>query len=102
MSALWPKVDSHESGGPTHRLRKAPEALFAYTVSDNVHGSVVGAVLAELGSDLDDRHHGKLLVHLNGQSPALARAGRTLALDQVRQVRKLLESVGINPAAHPA
>ena len=85
-----------------HRHRKVLEALFAHPVSANIHASDVEAVLAELGSDLDHSRHGKLLVHLNGQSLALVRAGHTLVPDQVRQVRKLLESAGITPAAHPA
>jgi hypothetical protein len=57
-----------------HRHRKVLHALFAHPVSANIHANDVEAVLTELGAELE----------------------------QVRQLRRFLESCGIDASAYPS
>jgi hypothetical protein len=85
-----------------HRHRKVLEALFAHPVSANIHMNDVEAVLTDLGAELEHTHHGKLMVRLNGQAYAFPRMNHTLAPDQVRLMRRFLESAGVGPGASAA
>jgi len=85
-----------------HRHRKVLQGVFAHPVSANLHVPDVTAMLGELGAELDHSHGGRLQIHLNGQALTLTHPNHSLTPDQVRQVRKLLESAGIDPAAYPA
>ncbi|MEK0082069.1 hypothetical protein [Benzoatithermus flavus] len=85
-----------------HRHRKVLEALFAHPVSGNIHAGDVEALLTDLGAELEHTHHGKLMVRLGGQAQAFPHMAHTLSPDQVRLVRKFLESAGVRPDAPAA
>ncbi len=80
-----------------HHHRKVLHSLFAHPISGNVAMKDVEAVFRELGAETNSAHSGKLHVTLNGNSANFAHAKHSLAKQEVVQVKKFIESCGIDP-----
>ena len=81
-----------------HHHRKILHALFAHPISANIAMKDVASVLRELGAETGHSHTGKLTVKLNGHSANFSAAQHSLPKQEVTQVRKFIESCGIDPA----
>lgn len=84
-----------------HRHRKALHALFAHPVSANIHFKDVMHVLEELGAEVDNKSGNRVGVKLNGHAAAFSHAQHSLTKEEVAQIRKFLETCGIDPAQFP-
>ena len=80
-----------------HRHRKVLHTLFAHPVNTNIAMKDVESVLRELGADVSEAHSGRLHVVLNGHSVNFSHAKHSLGKQQVMQVRKFIETCGIDP-----
>lgn len=80
-----------------HKHRKTLHAIFAHPEPANLSPADVEHVLTELGAELDERSGAKFSVTLNGHTVSLHHAHHSLPKDEVRSVRKFLESAGIDP-----
>jgi len=80
-----------------HKHRKILHALFAHPVPANLSLREVESVMQELGAGLEERHGGKVAVTLNGHTAAFHHAQHSLPKDEVQQIRKFLETCGIDP-----
>ncbi len=81
-----------------HKHRKVLHALFAHPVSPNIAFRDVEAVFQELGADVSNSHTGKLHVTLSGHSVNFGHVKHSLLKTEVTQVRKFIETCGIDPA----
>lgn len=81
-----------------HKHRKVLHALFAHPVSGNINFNQVEHVFKELGADLSSTHTGKVSVALNGHKANFRHANHSLPPQEVAQVRKFIETCGIDPA----
>ena len=81
-----------------HHHRKILHKIFAHPVSANIAMKDVEAVLGELGAALSHSHSGKLAVKLEGHSVNFSTAHHSLPKAEVTQVRKFIETCGIDPA----
>lgn len=84
-----------------HKHRKVLHALFAHPEPANLSPIDVEHVLAELGGDLHERSGSKYSVTLNGHTASFHHADHSLPKEEVRQVRKFLETAGVEPGAYP-
>ena len=82
-----------------HHHRKVLHALFAHPINNNIAMKDVEAVLRELGGEVKSAHSGKLHVTLKGHSANFSHAKHSLPKQEVIQIRKFIESAGIDPAA---
>lgn len=80
-----------------HKHRKILHAIFAHPVSANLAMKDVESVLGELGATFDESHSGKVHVALKGHSANFSRAHHSLPKQEVTQMRKFLETCGIDP-----
>ncbi|MEM7123043.1 MAG: hypothetical protein AAF563_17310 [Pseudomonadota bacterium] len=80
-----------------HRHRKVLHALFAHPVSANIAPRAVESVIKELGGEIDQRHGGRVGLHLSGHFVEIAHDSHSLKPAHVQQIRKFLESAGIDP-----
>jgi hypothetical protein len=80
-----------------HKHRKVLHALFSHPVSANISTRAVESVLEELGGKIDQRHGGRLGVHLNGHFAEFSHDTHTLSPDHLHKVRKFLADAGIEP-----
>lgn len=80
-----------------HHHRKILHTLFAHPISANVAMKDVESVLAELGAEIKSAHSGKTHVVLNGHSANFSHAKHSLPKQEVIQVRKFIETCGIDP-----
>ena len=80
-----------------HRHRKVLHALFAHPISANIALKGVESVFRELGAEVSHSHTGKLSVRLKGHSVNFSTAHKALPKEEVIQVRKFLESCGVDP-----
>ena len=80
-----------------HRHRKILHALFAHPISGNIAIKGVESVFRELGAEVSYSHTGKLAVKLQGRSANFSTAHKSLPKEEVIQVRKFLESCGVDP-----
>lgn len=55
----------------------------------------------ELGASIDNRSGARIGVALKGHTAVFHHAGHSLAKDEVVQIRKFLETCGIDPADFP-
>lgn len=86
-----------------HRHRKVLHALFAHPVSANISVRDVETLLKDLGAKVENRHGGRMGVHLNEHFAEFAhRSAHSLTPDQVRHVRKFLTDAKVDPEAYPA
>jgi len=80
-----------------HHHRKVLHALFAHPVSSNIAMKDIESVLRELGGEVNSAQSGKLHVVLNGHSANFSHAKHSLPKQEVQQVRKFIETCGIDP-----
>ena len=80
-----------------HRHRKVLHALFAHPVSANIHFRDVESVFKELGAELGHSGNGRLSVRLSGHTVAFHAAGHSVPKEEVAQIRKFLETCGVDP-----
>lgn len=80
-----------------HHHRKVLHALFAHPISANLDLNHVESVFRELGAEVTTAHSGKLTVQLNGHSASFAAAHHHLPKEEVVQMRKFLETCGVEP-----
>jgi hypothetical protein len=81
-----------------HRHRKILHALFHHPLPSNIAMKDLEAVLGELGATLDNRQKGRVGVTLNGHTAVFHIAQRAIPKEEIVQVRKFLETCGIDPA----
>lgn len=85
-----------------HRHRKILQSLFAHPVSANIDFKDVVHVLEDLGAEIDNKSGNRIGVSLNGHTAAFTHAHHSLPKEEVAQIRKFLESCGVDPANYPA
>ena len=81
-----------------HRHRKVLHALYAHPVSSNIHARDAEVLFGELGAEVSHTHTGKIHVSLNGHSANFPIAHHSLPKQEVMQMRKFLETCGVDPA----
>ena len=81
-----------------HKHRKVLHSLFSHPIPNNIHLHEVETVLKELGADLGHSGHGRLVANRNGQQATFHGADHGLSKDEVHNVKKFIESCGIEPA----
>lgn len=84
-----------------HRHRKVLHALFAHPVSANISFKDLMHVLEELGGEVDNKSGNRIGVKLNGHSASFSHAQHSLPKEEVAQIRKFLETCGVDPAKFP-
>ncbi len=84
-----------------HRHRKVLHALFAHPVSGNIDFKDVEHLLTELGAEIENRSGARVGVKLDGHTIAVHHAQKSLPLEEVQQIRKFLETCGVDPADYP-
>lgn len=80
-----------------HHHRKILHTLFAHPINTNISMSDVESVLGEMGAEINSAHSGKTHVVLNGHSANFSHAGHSLPKQEVVQMRKFIETCGIDP-----
>ena len=80
-----------------HKHRKTLHALFAHPEPANLSPADVEHVLVELGAEINERSGAKFAVSLGGHTANFHHASHALPKDEVRQMRKFLESAGVDP-----
>ncbi len=84
-----------------HRHRKVLHSLFAHPVSANIDFKEVVHVLEALGAEIDNKSGNRIGVTLNGHTAAFTHVTHDLPKEEVVQIRKFLETCGIDPEAYP-
>ena len=79
-----------------HKHRKVLHALFAHPVSANISARSVQSVLKEMGAKIEQRHGGRLGVHLNEHFVEISHKTHSFSPMQVRQMCKFLTDAGID------
>lgn len=85
-----------------HRHRKVLQAIFAHPISANIDFKEVVHVLGELGAEVDNKSGNRIGVTLKGHTAAFSHANHSLPKDEVIQIRKFLETCGVDPANYPS
>lgn len=85
-----------------HRHRKVLHAVFAHPISANIDIKDVIHVLEYLGAQVDNKSGNRIGVTLSGHTAAFVHAQHSLPKQEVVQIRKFLQSCGVDPAAYPA
>lgn len=85
-----------------HKHRKVLAQLFAHPISANIDFKEVEHVLKDLGAEIENKHGNRIGVTLNGHTVALTHVNHSLPKDEVVQIRKFLEGVGVTPDQYPA
>ncbi len=80
-----------------HKHRKVLHALFAHPVSANISPKRVSAMLVELGAEVEQRHGGRVGIHLNGRFAELPHPKHSLPKEDVRRLAKFLNEADIDP-----
>lgn len=80
-----------------HKHRKILHQIFAHPVNPNLHFRDIETVFGELGADLGHAGTGKLQVKLNGHTANFQNPGHGMPKEEVIQVRKFIETCGIEP-----
>lgn len=80
-----------------HKHRKVLHSLFAHPVSANINFGQVESVLQELGGEVSSTHSGKVHVKLNGHTANFSHANHSLPPQEVTQIRKFIETCGVDP-----
>jgi hypothetical protein len=84
-----------------HHQRKVLHAIFAHPLNANLEMKEVVNVLNGLGAEIDAKSKSRLGVTLNGRVTVLHLTSHSLLKADVMQIRKFLESCGINADAYP-
>ncbi|WP_323761031.1 hypothetical protein [Maricaulis sp.] len=79
-----------------HKHRKILHSLFAHPEPANLAPADVEHVLSDLGAELHERSGAKFSATLNGHTASFHHAQHSLPKDEVRAVRKFLETAGID------
>lgn len=85
-----------------HKHRKVLAQLFAHPISANIDFKEVEHVLKDLGAEIENKNGNRIGVTLNGHSAAFVHVNHSIPKDEVVQIRKFLETVGISPEQYPA
>ena len=80
-----------------HHHRKILHTPFAHPINTNISLKDVESVFGELGAEMKPAQSGKLHVALNGHSANFSHAHHSLPKEEVMQVRKFIETCGIDP-----
>lgn len=80
-----------------HHHRKILHSLFTHPINGNISLKDVESVFKELGAEVTSAHSGKIHVTLNGHSVNFSNPQHSLPRDEVVQVRKFIESCGVDP-----
>ena len=80
-----------------HKHRKTLHALFAHPEPANLAAADLEGLLKDLGAELHERSGAKFSVTLNGHTANFHHAHHSLPKDEVRAMRKYLESASIDP-----
>lgn len=80
-----------------HHHRKILHTLFAHPINNNISMSDVESVLKEMGAEIKAAHSGKTHVVLKGHSANFSHAKHSLPKQEVIQLRKFIETCGIDP-----
>jgi hypothetical protein len=80
-----------------HKHRKVLHALFGHPLSANISTRAVESVIEDLGGKIDQRHGGRIGVHLNGHFAEFSHDTHTLSPEHVQKVRKFIGDAGIDP-----
>jgi len=84
-----------------HRHRKLLHALFAHPVSANIDPKLVAAVFEDLGAEVTHGGHGQVKITLNGRTHGFHDTRHSLSKEEVGEIRKFLETAGVDPANYP-
>ena len=84
-----------------HRHRKVLHSLFAHPVSANIDPKLVAAVFEDLGAEDTHGGHGQVKVTLNGRTHGFHDTRHSLSKDEVGEMRRFLETAGVDPATYP-
>ncbi len=79
-----------------HHHRKILHSLYAHPISGNISPAAVWSVMEKLGAEVEERHHSKIAVKLNGHSANFRQGGHSLAKEDIINVRKFLETCGVD------
>lgn len=82
-----------------HHHRKILHTVFAHPVSANIGMKDVESVFRELGAEIKQAHSGKIHVALNGHTANFSHGKHSLPKQEVIQIRKFIETCGIDPVA---
>ncbi|WP_300531071.1 hypothetical protein [Maricaulis sp.] len=80
-----------------HKHRKTLHAIFHHPEPANLAPADVEHVLSDLGAELHERNGAKFAVTLNGHTANFHHAKHSLPKDEVRAIRKFLETAGVDP-----
>jgi hypothetical protein len=80
-----------------HKHRKTLHAIFHHPEPANLAPADVEHVLTDLGAELHERSGAKFAVTLNGHTANFHHAKHSLPKEEVRAVRKFLETAGVDP-----
>ena len=80
-----------------HHHRKILHTLFAHPINNNISPKDVESIFGELGAEMNAAHSGKLHVALNVHSANFSHTHHSLSKEEVMQVRKFIETCGIDP-----
>jgi hypothetical protein len=84
-----------------HHHRKILHSLFAHPINANIDMKDVQHVLVELGAEIEQKSGGRIGVTLGGHTIAIAHVNHSLPKEEVIQVRKFLETCGVDAAKYP-
>ncbi|MDJ0685604.1 MAG: hypothetical protein QNJ84_12945 [Alphaproteobacteria bacterium] len=81
-----------------HKHRKILHSIFAHPIPANLSQREVESVVKEMGGDIEQHSGGRVGLRLNGHSAVFPHSGHSLPKNEVQQIRKFLESCGVDPA----
>jgi hypothetical protein len=84
-----------------HRHRKTLHSIFAHPINNNLDYTAVVHVLEQLGAEIENKSGNRIGVTLNGHTVAFTHVSHDLPKEEVVQIRKFLETCGIDPEAYP-
>ena len=80
-----------------HHHRKILHQIFQHPVNANLSFRDIESVLTELGASIENRHGSRIAVTLNDNTVVIHHGGHSVPKEEVTQVRKFIESCGIDP-----
>ncbi len=80
-----------------HHHRKVLHSLFSHPINGNIAMKDIESVFRELGAEVSTAQSGKMQVALMGHSANFPHAQHSLPREEVVQVRKFIETCGIDP-----
>lgn len=81
-----------------HKHRKVLHSLFSHPLPGNIHLHEVEPVFKEMGAELSHSGHGRLMVNMNGHTATFHGSDHGLSKDEVHNMKKFIETCGIEPA----